>query len=81
MFDGCSSLTSVVIPNSVTSIGGCAFDGCRSLTIYCEASSKPQGWYYDCNSSNRPVYWFSEKKPFLGMGKYWHYVNGKPTKW
>ena len=31
-FEGCSSLTSVVIPNSVTSISGSAFRWCSSLT-------------------------------------------------
>ena len=31
-FSGCSGLTSVSIPNSVTSIGGWTFSGCSSLT-------------------------------------------------
>ena len=31
-FSGCSSLTSITIPNSVTSIGGGAFASCTSLT-------------------------------------------------
>ena len=56
-FSGCSSLTSITIPDSVTSIGGYAFDGYSSLTIYCEATSKPSGWNYYWNYSNRPVVW------------------------
>ena len=31
-FRGCSSLTSITIPNSVTSLGSSCFDGCSSLT-------------------------------------------------
>lgn len=31
-FSGCTSLTSVSIPNSVTKIGGAAFSGCTGLT-------------------------------------------------
>lgn len=31
MFDGCESLTDIVIPNSVKEIGSCSFDGCNNL--------------------------------------------------
>ena len=48
-FSGCNSLTSINIPESVTSIKEYAFEECNNLTIYCEASSKPSGWYNDWN--------------------------------
>ncbi len=57
-FEGCSSLTSIFIPNSVTSIGVGVFSNeCSNLTIYCEASSKPNGWNLSWNKSDRLVYW------------------------
>ena len=60
-FDGCSSLTSVVIPNSVTTIGSFAFSGCNNLTIYCEATSQPSGWdsswNWNMGYGSIPVVW------------------------
>jgi len=67
----------VVIPNSVTSIGGYAFYNCSNLTIYCEATSQPWGWESSWNISNRPVYWYSETQ----KSGCWHYVDGVVTKW
>ena len=41
----------------VTTIEENAFSGCSSLTIYCEATSKPSGWSSRWNYSNLPVEW------------------------
>lgn len=68
-FYSCSSLTSIAIPNSVANIGYKAFHDCNMLNIYCEATSKPDGWDNKWNFLNRPVYWGNE----------WHVENGLPT--
>ena len=56
-FSSIHSLTSVVIPNSVTDIGSYAFWGCENLIIYCEAESQPSGWHSKWNDLDRPVVW------------------------
>lgn len=64
-FEGCRCLISIVIPNNVTRIGSRAFSGCISLTIYCEASSKPSGWDSAWNPVSRPVYWGMNENNYL----------------
>ena len=52
-FSGCSSLTSVTIPNSVTSIGGSAFYECSNLTsvtIGNSVTSIGSSAFYRCSS-------------------------------
>ncbi|MBR2302374.1 MAG: leucine-rich repeat protein [Clostridia bacterium] len=78
-FRDCTSLSQIILPAGVKTVEYNAFHGCDNLTIYCEATSKPSGWYYDWNS-NRPVYWYSETRP-VAEDNYWHYVNGVVTKW
>ena len=56
-FSGYGSLTSIVIPEGVTTIGYYAFYYCESLTIYCEVAKKPSGWSNSWNSTNCPVVW------------------------
>ena len=56
-FKDCTFLISVVIPNSVTSVGDSAFSGCSSLTIYCERKEKLSLWSSYWKDSNCPVVW------------------------
>ncbi|MBD5100202.1 MAG: leucine-rich repeat protein, partial [Clostridiales bacterium] len=57
VFSKCSCLTSIELLSSVTHIGCYAFEGCNSLTVYCEAESQPSGWSSIWNSSDCPVVW------------------------
>ncbi len=52
-FSGCTSLTSISMPNSITSIGNNAFNNCMSLTsinLPSEVISIGSGSFYNCSS-------------------------------
>ena len=58
-FRGCTTLTEVLIPSTITSIGENAFYNCTSLTsVYCAATTPPSGapGMFDSNASRRYIY-------------------------
>ena len=85
-FSGCCSLTSITIPNSVTSIGESAFERCSKLkTIYYTKTNtdwnKISIGSYNSHLSSATIYYYSETQPTDTTYKYWHYIDGKVTKW
>ncbi len=72
VFGGCSGLTSVTIPSSVTNIGEYAFTGCSGLTSVAIPSSVAIIWddaFQDC--SNLKTAYFQGNAPWsLGVGAF-----------
>jgi hypothetical protein len=88
-FYGCENLTSIIVPNSVTSIGDCAF--CREhwSCDYIESifyggaeedAKKIDMEIDDCVDECTTWYYYSEEQP-TKKGNFWHYVDGEPTVW
>ena len=65
-FFGCTSLSSIVIPNSVTSIGKDAFKGCKSLKVLHIADGKSTLSLGYSTSGNGLLYDCPLEKLFLG---------------
>ena len=73
-FYGCSSLTSVIIPDNVISIGSSAFYGCSSLTgVYCKSAMPPSlgSGVFDNNSSGREIYVSADSVLSYRSAEYW----------
>ena len=75
-FMNCTSLTKIIIPDSVTSIGDSAFQGCSALTIYCEATEKPSGWQDSWTTSSCPVIWDCKNNDTDGNGYAYAVIDG-----
>lgn len=56
-FTDCYNLKSLTIPKSVKRIELGAFVNCPSLTVYCEAESKPEDWGEGWDSGVKAVEW------------------------
>ena len=68
--------TYIIMPKSVTSIGVHAFGNVPGQAIYCEASSRPSGWFYDSYSN---IYWYITSYVTVYFKGKWDYnSNGYP---
>ncbi len=56
-FQGCGAMTGIFISLNVVTAEQFAFISCWSLSIRCQAGSKPTGWDAEWNYSSRPVAW------------------------
>jgi hypothetical protein len=73
-FSGCSSLTSVTLPNSVTSIEDMAFEGCTSLTgVYFKGNAPSVGSSAFAGDNNATVYYLA------GVTGWGPTFGGRPT--
>jgi len=59
IYQDCSNITKIMIPENVLEIERNAFYGCGGVTgIYCEAKSRPVGWDVDwCNGCYATIHW------------------------
>ena len=85
-FWGCTSLTSIEIPDSITIIESSAFFSFSTSLEAIYYGGTADDWSkISIGSNNYSIteairYYYSETQP-SEAGNYWHYVNGVPTVW
>ena len=80
-----TSIDSILIPQSLQSIGSNAFANCTDLKIVYFGGTEAEWNAIQIAEGNdllinAPRYYYSATKPTVS-GKFWHYVDGEPTKW
>lgn len=81
-FSGCTGLVNLNIPAAVSEMGGYIFTGCDSLAAIYYGSDE-DSWLAFGTTYGAPqdkVYYYSATEP-SEAGRFWHYVDGVPTKW
>ncbi len=83
-FEACA-LKSITISASVTSIGASAFDNCDLMIAVYYMGTAAEWNNITIESHNTALlevarFYYSETSP-TASGRYWHYVDGVPTKW
>ena len=79
-FYKCTNLASIYIPSTIMIIKEYAFRDCSSLTIYCEAESKPSEWDNWWNYDFRPVRWGCKEYGITENGIEWILSNDDTVK-
>lgn len=81
-FSNCHNITEVLIPNSVINICDQSFYNCKSLTIYCEATTKIDGWDTPTGGGmisddySIPVVWDCNNNDIADDGYIYSVING-----
>ena len=78
-----TGIKSIVIPDKLQEIGENAFGDCDDLSVvYYKGTENTwkllQIMNGNDNLNGADIYFYSEKP---ATGRYWHYVDGEPTKW
>ena len=70
-FSGCKGLTSVTIPNSVTSISSYAFRGCTRLTsvVIPDSVTNIGGWVFDGCTKLKTIYYKGSREKWKTIEK------------
>lgn len=76
-FTGCKTLTGIIVPKSVKSIGSQIFNNCTSLTAIYVSGDDSQVQMFE-SATSATVYKYSQTEP-VQEGNYWHYTEDGVT--